>query len=61
MPNTLTIGSYAVSAHLDDDGHLTVAVRSLDGSPVIGVDEDVTCSDAEFAVRLTTVTIEASV
>lgn len=54
----LTIGNFEIKAFVDSDGHLTLAVNSSDGSPMLEIDEDVALTDSEFAVRLTTESIE---
>lgn len=54
----LQIGNFEIKAVVDGDGHLTLWVKSTDGSPVIDIGEDVALSDNEFAVRLTTQEIE---
>ena len=54
------IGAYNIKLRLDADGHLTLAVTSNDKSNVLDVGEDVAMNDAEFAVRLSTESIERS-
>lgn len=54
----LKVGSFEILALVDADGHLTLAVKSTDGSPVMDIGEDVALSDDEFAVRLTSREIE---
>jgi len=55
----LTLGSYQVSASLDEDGHLTVVIGSLDNSSVIELDTEVGCrDDDEKGFRFSTQAIE---
>ena len=54
----VSIGAYNVTLRIDSDGHLTLVVTSNDKSKVIDVGEDIALNDAEFAVRLSTVSIE---
>lgn len=55
----LTLGSYQLSASLDEDGYLTVVIGSLDNSPVIELDTEVGCrDDDEKGFRFSTQAIE---
>jgi hypothetical protein len=52
------IGNFEINGSVDSDGHLTLWVKSTDGTAVIDFGEDVAESSQEFAVRLTTKSIE---
>jgi hypothetical protein len=54
---TISIGQFTIYAATDSDGHLTLWVTSVDGSPVHDIGADIG-ELGEFAVRLTTGTIE---
>ena len=54
---TYSIGQFTIHATTDSDGHLTLWVTSVDGSPVHDIGADIGEAE-EFAVRLTTGTIE---
>jgi hypothetical protein len=57
---SLTRGDFKVEAAIDDDGHLTLIVKSTDGTPVVDIEDEVGCSDGEIGYRLTTEKIEAA-
>lgn len=54
----MLVGGYEIKASLDADGHLTLSVESVDGSPVNDIGDDVGLADGVFAVRLTTQEVE---
>ncbi|NEX60104.1 hypothetical protein [Noviherbaspirillum galbum] len=54
----VSIGAYHVTLSLDDDGHLSLYVRSTDGSSIVDVSDD-NAQAGEAAFRLSTRAIEA--
>lgn len=59
MFSTLTMGAYKLDVAIDWDGHLTVLVKSTDGSKVVDIEDEVGCSPDELGFRFTTEKIEA--
>lgn len=59
MANNLVEGNFRIVTVIDDDGHLSIYVGSLDGSPVLDIGEDIG-NEGVFGVRLTTAAIEAA-
>jgi hypothetical protein len=55
---SISLGAFKLEAAVDADGHLTVIVKSLDGSPAEEIDTEVGCADDELGFRFTTQRIE---
>jgi hypothetical protein len=56
---SVLLGAFKLDASIDSDGHLTVIVKSTDGSPAEEVDTEVGCADDELGYRFTTAKIES--
>jgi hypothetical protein len=55
----LTHGSWTLHIQDDSDGHLTVSVSHIDGTPVIDVtDGDISVNDFDLGFRFSTEKIE---
>jgi hypothetical protein len=58
---TMKMGAFQLEAAIDCDGHLTVIVKSTDGSPAVDIEDEVGCNEGELGYRFTTEKIEAAV
>lgn len=57
-PATVHLGAFQLHASIDGDGHLTVIVKSTDGSPAVEIDTEVGCEADELGYRFTSQKIE---
>lgn len=57
-PAAIHLGAFKLNASIDADGHLTVIVKSTDGSHAVEVDTEVGCADDELGYRFTSQNIE---
>jgi hypothetical protein len=56
--STVLLGALKVDIARDDDGHVTIIIKSMDGSPAVEIDTEVGCADGELGYRFTTQKIE---
>lgn len=58
MKRTLKLQDWIIDMHVDDDNHLSIWVKNMDGSTIIPTEADIAADDSEWAERFTTEKIE---
>lgn len=56
----LSLGNFKIDAAVDGDGHLTLIIKSADGTPPVDMEDDVGCGTGEVGYRFTTDRIETA-
>lgn len=59
VTTSVKTGAFQVDTIIDSDGHLTIIVKSTDGSEVFDTEDEVGCNADELGYRFTTGKIEA--